>query len=58
MYLENLYVSLLVLIADAIEASLNVIGSLVKLDSFSMAIAPVLSQKIFIGLDALGIKMH
>ena len=48
MYLANLYVSLLGLIADGIEASLDVLGSLVK------AIAPVLSQKIFIGPDALG----
>ena len=54
MYLANLYVSLLDLIADGIEVSLDVLGSLVNLDSFAKAIAPVLSQKIFIGPDALG----
>ena len=53
MYLANLYVSLLDLIADGIEASLDVFGSR-NLDSFAKAIAPVLSQKIFIGPDALG----
>ena len=55
MYLANLYVSLLELITDGIEASLDVFGSLVKSDSFAKAIALVLSQKIFIGPDALGI---
>src|SRR3954470_23745095 len=51
MYLANLYVSLLDLIADGIEASLDVLGSLMK---SGFPIAPVLSQKIFIGPDALG----
>ena len=50
MYFANLYVSLLDLITDGVEASLNVFGSFVK-----SGIAPVLSQKIFIGPDALGI---
>ena len=54
MYLANLYVSLLDLIVDGIEASLNVLGSLVKSGFFAKAIAPVLSQRIFIGPDALG----
>ena len=55
MYLANLYVSLLELITDGIEASLDVFGSLVKSDSFAKAIALVLSQSILIGPDALGI---
>src|SRR3954463_1356046 len=54
MYLANLYVSHLDQVPDGIEASLDVLGSLVNLDSFAKAIAPVLSQKIFIGPDALG----
>ena len=54
MYIANLYFSLLDLIADGIEASLDVLGFLVKSGSFAKAIAPVLSQKIFIGPDALG----
>ena len=54
MYLANLYVSHLDLVVGGIEASLDVFGSLVNLDSFAKAIAPVLSQKIFIGPDALG----
>ena len=44
MYLANLYVSLIDLLEDGIEVSLDVLGSFV----------PVLSQKIFIGPDALG----
>ena len=55
MYLANLYVSLLDLIADGIEASLDVFGSFVKSGFIAKEIAPVLSQKIFIGPDALGI---
>ena len=54
MYLANLYVSHLDLVPDGIEASLDMFGPLVKLHSFAKAIAPVLSQKIFIGPDALG----
>ena len=56
MYLANLYVSLLDLIADGIEASLDVLGSLVKSGFLCKAIAPILSQKIFIGPDALGMS--
>ena len=52
MYLANLCVPLRHLMTDGIEASLDVLGSL--LDLFAKAIAPVLSQKIFIGPDALG----
>ena len=55
MYFANLYVSLLDLITGGFEASLDVFGFLWNLDSFAKAIAPVLSQKIFIGPDALGI---
>ena len=54
MYFANLYVSHLDLIPDGVEASLDVLGSLVKSGFFAKAIAPVLSQKIFIGPDALG----
>ena len=54
MYLANLYVSLLDLITDGIEASLDVVGPLVKSGFLCQAIALVLSQKIFIGPDALG----
>src|SRR3954465_9906478 len=53
MYLANLYVSHLDQVPDGIEASLDVLCSLV-MDSFAKAISPVLSQKIFIGPDALG----
>src|SRR6266516_3488687 len=55
MYLANLYVSVPDLFADGVEASLDVFGSFVKLDSFAKEIAPVLSKKIFIGPDVLGI---
>ena len=54
MYLANLYVSHLDLVPNGIEASLDVLGPLVNLDSFAKAIALVLSQKIFIGPEALG----
>ena len=54
MYLVNLYASLPDLIADEIEASLDVLGSLVKFGFLCQTIAPVLSQTIFIGPDALG----
>ena len=53
MYFANLYVSLLDQISDGVEASLDVFGLFVK--SRFLAIAPILSQKIFIGPDALGI---
>ena len=49
MYFANLYVSHLDLVLNGIEASLDVLGSLVNMDSFAKAIAPVLSQKIFSG---------
>ena len=55
MYLANLYVSFLDLIADGIEASLDVLGSFVKSGFLCQAITPVLSQNIFIRPDALGI---
>ena len=54
MYLANLYVFHLDLVPDGIEASLDVLGPLVKSGFLSKAIAPVLSQKIFHWTDALG----
>ena len=54
MYPANLYVPLRHLMMDGIEASLDVLASLVKSGFLSKAIAPVLSQKIFHWTDALG----
>ena len=54
MYLANLYVSLLDLIADGIEASLDVLGSLVKSGFLYQGNYTSIVQKIFIGLNALG----
>src|SRR3954465_665561 len=54
MYLANLYVSHLDQVPDGIEASLDVLGSLVKSGFLGQGFAPVLSPKIFIGPDALG----
>ena len=55
MYLANLYVSLFDLAADGIETSLDVLGSLVKSGFLCQGNCTILSQKIFIGPDALGI---
>ena len=54
MYLANLYVSLLDLIADGIEASLDVFGSLVKPGFLHQGYYSRVLQKIFVGPDALG----
>ena len=55
MYLANLYVSLLDLIADGIEASLDVHGSLVKSGFLCQGNCTSIVTKKFIGPDALGI---
>ena len=54
MYLANLYVSLLDLIVDGIEASLDVLGSLVKSGFLRQGNCTSIVIKIFIGPDALG----
>ena len=54
MYFENLYVSLLDLIANGIKASLDVFGSLVKSRFLCQGNCTSIVTKIFIGPDALG----
>ena len=54
MYLANLYVSLLDLIANGIEASLDVLGSLVKFGFLCQGNCTSIVTKYFIGPDALG----
>ena len=55
MYLANLYVSLLDLIADGIKASVDVFGSLVKSGFLCQGNCTSIVTKKFIGPDALGI---
>ena len=55
MYLANLYVSLLDLFMDGIEASPDAFGSLVKSGFLCQGNCSSILQKIFIGPDALGI---
>ena len=55
MYFENLYVSLLDLIADGVEVSLDVFGSLVKPGFLRQGNCSSVVTKKFIGPDALGI---
>ena len=54
MYLANLYVPTLDLIADGIEASLDVLGSLVKSGFLRQGNCTSIVTKKFIGPDALG----
>ena len=53
MYFENLYVSLLDLITDGIEASLDVFGSFVKSGFLRQGNSSSIVTKKFIGPDAL-----
>ena len=55
MYFTKFYVSILNIITNGVEATLDVSGLLVKLGLLGKGIAPVLSQKRVIGPDALGI---
>ena len=54
MYFTNIYVSILNIFTNRVEATLDVPGLLVKPGLLGNAIAPVLSQKSAIGPDALG----
>ena len=55
MYFTNIYVSILNIFTNGVEAILDMPGLLVKPGSLARAIAPVLSQKRVIGPDTLGI---
>ena len=54
MYLENLYVSHLDLIPDGVEASLDVLGSLVKSGFLCQSNCTSIVTKDLHGADALG----
>ena len=55
MHFANIYVSILNIFMNGVEATLDVPGLLVKPGLLGKGIAPVLSQKRVIGPNALGI---